>query len=827
MKPPRDENNAGLVVHDLTEMKVQRGMKTIIATESRDAAIRECRRKVEKISRECRMDNVKYRDPHFDLANMANFCLNGLRQHHEGEGAGKPAAAKRVGDLYDEPLFIVDGIRADDIKQGGAGDCWFLAAVATIANMPKLLKSICVARDERVGVYGFIFFRDGEWISEVIDDQLFVTHPDYAGADAGMKHVFPTEKDYVQAVQRGSNALHFAKCVDSNETWLPLLEKAYAKAHGDYSSIEGGFTGEGVEDLTGGVTSEIITRDILDKDRFWTDELTKVNKELLFACAISGVNAVSVNGIITNHAYSVLQAVEIKGTRLVHVRNPWGESEWTGLWADGSPEWTAEWMTALNHRFGDDGAFWMSYDDFLATFTELDRTRIFTSEWTMAQAWTHVEALWPAEFAEQEFQLTLSKRSPVVIVLQQVDARYFTGLEGRYDFRLHFRVRREGESDYYARSKQTLTMNRSDNVKAFVNAQSAKFLTVAGNFVHALSKAVDLTQSEETEEEEVEEAVVGEEEPETKQQAGEEEGAEEEEEEEDDDTVTVVGVRVYAADPKLKVECAPMEEDVVLGLDPDDTSVMADEHGGYRDGGNSGGGSTYGGSKNGCNRNWGNTDGGNRNALNTDGGNRNAGNTDGGNRNVGNASQPAVNAGPALVNVGQAAVNVSQPEVNADPSRGASANQVETAVSQPGLGAGRVKGVDVLQTRNAGQAAVNARGGAVGVGQGRAHVGAGGEGFGGKQRSWGCHWWSGCCRARRRIGAVLWRGERERTAGRERSSKGSKVGNRVGNREGRQGREARGGDERVGTVSVPGGRGSGGGVFMLSHRCVAGGPAGQ
>ncbi len=103
-------------------------------------------------------------------------------------------------------------------------------------------------------------------------------------------------------MQTGSKALYFAQCRDQNETWLPLLEKAYAKAHGDYAAIEFFATG------------------ILDKDKFWNDELMNVNKLFLFGLAQMGGRHGERSGIIEKHAYSIMEARELDDFRLLKIR---------------------------------------------------------------------------------------------------------------------------------------------------------------------------------------------------------------------------------------------------------------------------------------------------------------------------------------------------------------------------------------------------------------------------------------------------------------------------------------------------------------------------
>jgi hypothetical protein len=158
-----------------------------------------------------------------------------------------------------------------------------------------------------------------------------------------------------------------------------------------------------------------------------------------------------------------MDAVEIKGQRLVKLRNPWGRKEWDGKWSDGSKEWTAEWMQLLKHEFGNDGVFWISYEDLLKKYQHFDRTRIFGSEWHITQQWTSVHVPWSADYHSTKFSLTLQKESPVVIVLSQLDETYFAGLEGSYSFELQFRVEKDGDddNDYLVRSHGNYAMNRS------------------------------------------------------------------------------------------------------------------------------------------------------------------------------------------------------------------------------------------------------------------------------------------------------------------------------------------------------------------------------
>lgn len=74
---------------------------------------------------------------------------------------------------------------------------------------------------------------------------------------------------------------------------------------------------------------------------------------------------------------------------------------------------------------------------------------------------------WKPQYNEK-FHIKLTKESPLVLVLSQLDTRYFRGLQGQYNFRLQFRVHEEGRpgaEEYIVRSHGNYLMDRSVSVE--------------------------------------------------------------------------------------------------------------------------------------------------------------------------------------------------------------------------------------------------------------------------------------------------------------------------------------------------------------------------
>jgi hypothetical protein len=140
------------------------------------------------------------------VRNSGHVCVQSGQMYY-------PGSIHRLDWIFESPLFTVDGFSSSDIKQGGDGDCWWLAAIATIAHRKDLMEKVCVARDEECGVYGFVFHRDGDWVSVVVDDNMYLLAEDFDFYGDIYDSTGKRAREYRKRYQTGSEALYFAKSV--------------------------------------------------------------------------------------------------------------------------------------------------------------------------------------------------------------------------------------------------------------------------------------------------------------------------------------------------------------------------------------------------------------------------------------------------------------------------------------------------------------------------------------------------------------------------------------------------------------------------------------
>ena len=234
----------------------------------------------------------------------------------------------RPQEIVNDPDYFKDNALTGDVALGKLGTGYFLSAVAMLAassdsNLLEDLFGSGVDDFKKYGVYTCRFYKNGQWVDIITDTRL---------PCCNMSPVY-------------------SRCADDRELYLPLLEKAYAKLHGTYESLNRGSIAEALVDLTGGSCDKINLTTMKAKESIsngflWDEVVSFSTAQQIMGCSISDTSRETeatpeTGALLRNLAYPILEWREVQAStgliQSVKLRNPWGEkSTWTGDWGHGS-----------------------------------------------------------------------------------------------------------------------------------------------------------------------------------------------------------------------------------------------------------------------------------------------------------------------------------------------------------------------------------------------------------------------------------------------------------------------------------------------------------
>jgi hypothetical protein len=322
------------------------------------------------------LGNVSFIKRHPNLCNQGCFCFKFTCECIDPyKSSVKWKRARDLGDIETgnpkdaKPgkMRLFEGkIEPGDVAQGSLGDCWLLAAIATIAeDNDELVKSLFITREaDAFSCYQIRLYDANKrrWRTLTIDDRVPV---------------------------RENGDPYFTK-PHGNELWVLLLEKAFAKMKGSYGALDGGYPADALTAFTGNDSVVLRSGDTtgsmweangmarLDQARAYA-VIRQCLKDKMVMCAGSRHDGKTDKdapdkGIVHGHAYTVLDTATSMGEKIIKLRNPWGSGEWTGKFSNkGTNDWMTNVADAMMGKVDhEDGVFWMPFDDFCRYFSHVD-----------------------------------------------------------------------------------------------------------------------------------------------------------------------------------------------------------------------------------------------------------------------------------------------------------------------------------------------------------------------------------------------------------------------------------------------------------------------
>ena len=410
-------------------------------------------------------------DPDFGPESSKNgaFCLY-VKGKPPTASHAKPKELvwKRPEEIFKNSSFFRENISSNDVVQGSLGNCWFIGALSVLATRDELvrgsiqnlsaatqidlstvtglLKGVypplfhCLARK---GLYVLRFFKEFAWRYVIIDSRL----PFFRSDEGKISYVF-------------------AHCTDPEELWVSLIEKAYAKLHGCYEALDRGLIDDGLVDLTG-LAAEKTKLQGQSSEELWHKLTEYKESRSLIGCSIEGnegevevVRDSEATGLLSRHAYAVVDVLFISNPnavkrrhRLLRLRNPWGQREWTGKWSSKDPKLkenlkileqeiqklgSDEQFDLLNPN---DGCFLMSFKDWRNLYSNIYTCVDFPDNWSGVRfqgEWTKTssggvpqtinKADWASWGANPQYVVEARKNCEIFVTLAQRDGRFGKGV---------------------------------------------------------------------------------------------------------------------------------------------------------------------------------------------------------------------------------------------------------------------------------------------------------------------------------------------------------------------------------------------------------------